>query len=346
MKRERTLDVYCNVLRDNVVKGKLFPDGAPSIRMDADSDIKTSLSATFKNTGDIEWYRDEIQPVAVIDGTEHKFGVFAAATIEEQSREGAKSVKVEAYDRCWRLAATTSESLVYIAAGTNYISAIESLLIQADVTLVSADDTDYLMQTDREDWNIGTDYLTIVNQLLDEINYEHIWFDANGIAQLHQKAITNTEQIKRSYDCKKVESLMLDNFSYSLDLYNAPNVFIVKCDNPDLDTIYTAKAENNYPSSMLSITRRGKRICGFYEVDNIPSQAALNEYANILCMESALLNETVKITTAIYPDCGVNDVVAVVLPEFEGVCIETGWNLTLQAGGEMTHLLRRRMMYE
>ena len=340
----RTVDARVDVLRNGAVLTQLRAEGMPHIRMKADAAIKTSLTGSFAPDPLVDWLRDELRPVLILDGVEHPMGIFAPATMTVSSMSGVRRTQVEAYDRCWRVESTRSERLVHLAAGTNYIDAVKGLLALSGISLVLATPCASTLSQDREDWEVGESTLTIINQLLGEINYKSLWFNAAGFAVLEPKSRVTAANIVRTYDAQNSRCLLRDSVSSKLDLYDAPNVFICVCSNPGGLAPMTARAENNNPASPLSTLRRGRRIAQTYKLSNIADQSALQEYADFLCQNSMLLGTTVEISTAPMQGCGVDDVVALVHPDMEGLCREVEWDLDLGAGGTMTHKLEKAVM--
>lgn len=344
----RTLDTRIEVLRNGVAHTLLAPEEgtAPTIRMSAGAAIKSSLSGSFVPNPAIDWLKDELRPVAVIDGVEHRFGVFAPATVRPEREDGFGTVSVEAYDRCWRLDTNKTESLLHLSAGTPYLTAIKRLLAGAGLGLVAAVPTSDSLRSDREDWSIGTSYLTIVNALLAEINYNPIWFDSAGAARLEPIKTATATEIVRTYDSSNSKTMMLPRLSAEIDLYNAPNVFVCVCANPDDKSAppLVATAENRNALSPLSIQRRGTRIVKLIKVNNIASFAALQKYANQQSRASMMLGERIAVSTAILPGCGVGDVVALSHPDVSGVCRETEWTIEFRTGGSMSHRLEKEAL--
>ena len=337
----RTVDFRFDVLRNGVKAAELRQISNPSVRMSTKSEIKSSLSGEFLHSSDIDILSDEIQPVVIINGIEHACGIFAPATVSTGENEVYKTMSIEAYDRCWRVKTTHTETVKHFSAGQNYVEVVKSLLLEAGIALVIATPTSETLRHDREDWDIGTDLLAIVNMLLNEINYNPLWFDNNGYAIVSPKKQLSAADISRTYDSGNASSMMYMNTSVELDLYNAPNVFICVCSNPDDHTPMTAIAVNNNPISPISVIRRGRRISKLYKVNNIASQSALNEYAQLLCQENMLLGEKISVSTAIIPNCGVGEVVAIVDDVETGLCYETEWEMELGPGGAMKHTLEK-----
>ena len=345
----RQIDFRYKVLRNGADYGFLQAVSAPSIRCDKSAAIKMSFSGaflpeardTFGNVIDVDYLSDEIEPILIIDGVEHKLGVFLPATVTPSESAGAAQVQIEAFDRCWRVRDVYSENLTYFAEGTPYLTAIESLLTQAGITTVLATPTAAVLAEAREDWNIGTSFLTIVNDLLAEINYNPLWFNQDGVAILEPASVPTAANIEHTLDADNVESLIIPEISRQTDIYQAPNVFVAYCANPDKSGIWTATAENTNPQSPLSVQRRGRRIMKVERLDNIAAEALLQDYVDQKRNDSMISGETINIQTALLPGYGVADVVALHYGEISAVCIDRAWSMNLTVGGTMNHTLER-----
>lgn len=339
----RTVDVKIHVLRNGAQFSQLFPveGSAPQLRMDESGSIPMALSGDFIVNPEIDWLADEMQPVLEIDGEEKPLGIYLPATVTENENSTTRSLHVEAYDRCWQVKDNKTETLVYFAAGTNYVEAVRSILVHCGIALILSTPTDETLQTARQDWQMGTSYLQIANELLAEINYKPLWFNSQGVAMVEPASAPTATRIKHTLDADKITSLLLPQIQRESDVYSAPNVFIRVCSNPDLPAPLVARAENNNPQSPLSIMRRGRRIVSFSTVDNIASQAALNAYTNRLLFNSMTTGEVISVSTALLPDFGVGDVTALHYGELAAICIERGWTMELKPGGIMTHKLEK-----
>ena len=116
------------------------------------------------------------------------------------------------------------------------------------------------------------------------------------------------------------------------------------CSNPDLATPLVARAENNSPSSSISIFKRGQRITQVVKVDNIASQEALQAYVDDLCFQSQLGTRTITFYSLPEGGHGVGDVLSIDAPDFGGIYEETGWQLRLSPGELMTHTAKRTVI--
>lgn len=339
----RTIDFRYVLMRGGADFGEIHPlsSSAPVIRMDESSEIKTSFRGEFAPTPEADWLSDEIRPELIIDGVAHSLGVYAAASVRQFENETERGLEIEAYDRCWRVRDTRTDSVLSLAAGTNYITAINTLLAAAGIALISATPTAATLAEIREDWDVGTSYLTIVNALLDEINYNPLWFNASGAAVLEPASVPTAESIEHTLDGSDVKSLLLPSISRESDVYDAPNAWICICSNADKSGPLVATSENTNPQSPLSIPRRGRKICSVVRVNNIADATALQAYADRLRDESMIGGETVIAETALLPGYGVADVTAIHVKELSAICIEKAFEMELSVGGVMRHTLEK-----
>ena len=340
----RTLSFRYVIVRDGADFTEIYParSSAPRIKMNGASSIKTNFSGSFINPGDsVKWLTDEIRPELIIDGIAHPLGVYMPAAVRELETATERMLNIEAYDRCWRVRDVRTEDLLHFDAGTPYLTAVQQLLTACGIALVSVTPSSATLTEAREDWNIGTDYLSIVNQLLSEINYNPLWFNAEGLAILEPASVPTAANIEHTLDDTDIRSLLLPTNSRETDVYKAPNVFVAVCSNADKNGVMRAKSENTNPQSPLSIARRGRRIVKVVQVNNIASQEDLQAYADRMRNESMITGETIIVKTGIFPGYGVNDVTSIRYGDLFAVCLEKAWSMDLQVGGIMTHTLEK-----
>ncbi len=319
----------------------------PQIITDRAATIHGSLKGTFLPNETAVFESDELRPWMVLDGVETPLGVYQAATVANKGATGSTRVEIEAYDRCWRVYTQKTETILHLSAGSSYLTEIRKLLTACGVALVIATPSDATLQTDREDWDIGTSYLTIINALLAEINYESVWFDASGVCRLEPYQEPSAAAIDWRYgttDLFLPQQHPGPDWSDETDIFDAPNVFVVVCSNPDLDAAMVATAVNDNPASKKSTFSRGMRITSVERVDNIASQEELQAYADKRRNESLLAARAITFYTLNEPGHGVGDVIAITHERIGGIYLETGWQMTLAAGNLMTHSAKRTVI--
>lgn len=349
----RKVSVEVQVLRKGGFLGVLrgFQNNPPTIKMDSNGEIKTVLQGTFEKTVldrrkqrvEFDPFSDELQPVLTINGYSYNLGIFVPASANPSYDEigEQETLTIEAYDRAWYAKTTTGKERVFLKRGTNYLDAVESLLAASGIGLVNRTDSENVLSEDREDWDLGTNYLTIINDLLKEISYKELWFDSTGTAILEPISTPTVQHIQHTLDARKVTSLVRPGLSRKTDFYKTPNIYICVCDNPEKSATYTAIAKNTNQYSPLSIQRRGREIVELVTVNNIANQNALQKYADQLLFESMMTGETIEVDTSLLPGWGIGDVVSLHYKDIHALCVSRSWNMQLKAGGAMNHTLEK-----
>lgn len=341
----KTIDFRVDVLRGGVPYEKMVYTQPPTIYANYNAAIKMTMRGTFLHHEKIDYLNDELRPVMMVDGVDHPLGIYRIMTCgDSRSAAGIHYDEIEAYDRASRLTEAKTETWDYWAAGTAYDTIISHYLTLAGIKHVAFIPSNAVLQSSREDWDIGTDYLTIINTLLDEINYQSLWFDNSGVAQIQPYYAPSANAIQHTYSANSGLKSLRPAYTSEIDLYGKPNVFIAILDSPEYETPLVATAENDTPASRLSTISRGIRIPEVYKVDHIASVEGLQDYVNKIRDESMQTSEYVNIETALMPAHGIGDVVAVAHSDMQGVFREVEWTLPMQVGQYMTHKLQRVVM--
>lgn len=341
----RDVSYQVRVLKNGVESGELLwqAANAPAVIWDKDGQIKSSFTGQFYPPDGVELLADELKPYIVVNGVESPLGVFRPATLTRVNTAYGSMLSIEAYDRCWKLQSTRTESVIHFDAGTLYTAAIDQLLTKCGVSLRLITASLAKLATDREDWEVGTDILTIVNQLLSEIAYNELWFDADGVARVEPYQEISSRPIVHKYGEKGMFRPVSHGSSVETDLFSKSNVFICVCSNPELPEPMVAISENDNPASVTSIFRRGMRIAQRYQVQNIASQAELQAYADKLRLESMFSTEMLSFETLAEGGHGLGDSLSIDDRRLGGIYEETAWSITMKAGELMRHTAKREL---
>ena len=343
----RDISYRVDVLRNGVLYDRLLWDASsesPTIDCQKSAEIKRSMSGTFLVSTKVDLMTDELRPMMILNGHEKSLGIFRATGVLDLYTSCGKRWQVEAYDRSWLCKSNKTESVLHISAGTKYLDAIKQMLITCGIVNVIAEDSAATLSHDREDWPIGTSYLTIINTLLQELNYRDLWFDTDGFAHLEAYKSPSASSIVRQYSSSDIRRLPIGpEMTGKTDIFNAPNVFVVVCSNGDNTKGYRAVAENDSPISSKSTFRRGRRIVQVVHVNQISDTSALQGYANQLRDESLISNYQLKFEAPAEPDHGVGDIIGIDEPNVGGIYEEASWSLTL-AVGEMMQINAQKMV--
>ena len=330
------------VLRDNVEYSRLtaFKGGGAAVSVTADAAVKWALSGKFAQNRAVNYLTDVIQPVLTIDDVRRPLGKYIPTDAYTEHDGMRPVVSLTAYDLTYLAMSSKIETRLHLAKGTLYTAAIQALLVESGITDFFVEENTATLQADREDWEPGTDRLTIINALAAEINYNSIWMDGGGTVHCSAFRMPSADAISVTYRDGEY-SIQYPEWSETVDMFDHPNVFIVEVDNPDLDSSMRAVSVNDRPDSVFSTMNLGRRVVSYEKLDNIASQAELQAYADNKRFKSLQSTETRTFYTGPSGWHAVFDLVELVRDGESTLYEETGWRLELEQPYKMTHTGKR-----
>lgn len=275
-------------------------------------------------------------------------GVYIPSTPKRHFSVSAE-YEVEAYDLSVILQEDCVTDRAYFPEGTRYLDAVQGLLVSAGIVQVMVTESAAVLAVDHE-YEAGTSKLDIINQLLMEVNYNTFMVNADGIGILSPYEEPTGAKITMEYLQDQL-SVICPEADTELDLYSVPNVFVGIVSNPDYSKnntnfeYFRCEYVNDNPASALSTIQRGRRIVSVIQPNDIATQEDLEKYVRRQAFLASQVYETVQFSTALMPVHGENETLSVRHPDINGVYEETGWEMTLEAGGEMSHTARRLMIF-
>lgn len=335
------VSVRYEVLRSGSVYKQIYADGTPVITMQADSELKTSMSGSFHAYTDVDFLTDKLRVIVNLNGEEYPCGTYCVTSEVKRKADGAHYIEIEGYSLLYIVQRAKTGTRLSFAAGELYTDVIEGLLIEAGITAHNITASGLAFATDREDWEIGTSLLTIVNQLLQEISYNTAYADNQGNIVCEPFTESTFANVDFTYKADE-HSIVGPDYSIANDYHSKYNVFKVICSNPDLPVPLSATAVNNIGSSPFNVDKIG-RVLQMTHIDNIASQAALQLKADILRMKSMLSSEVVTFETVINPEHSVFNIIALNNNTLSGIYAETSWTMQLSASAMMMHKARRAL---
>lgn len=267
-------------------------------------------------------------------------GVYILTTPKRTAEYGQIHSQIECYDKGIILKEDKITDRLYIPAGSNYVNQARSVIGSAGIKVVNIPSSPLTCPTGLE-YDIGTEKIQIVNDLLYAINYTPVHFDASGIA-VSEPYIDAVERAAEDYYVTDKYSVIAEGGTQTNDLYNIPNVVVRYVDNPDgepLRSVYT----NDNAESPISTVRRGRKIVDVESVDDIADQDTLDAYTRRVAIEKSQINDVVTLPTALMPHHGYKNCLYIRHDKMDlgGKYIEESWNMELRAGGNMNHSLRK-----
>lgn len=317
--------------------------------------IHRTCRITMREPSDIDWARDRIRPWMrlrmpdIARDTAHDttqepvdwpLGVFLPSTPTRAVDEHGRQLRdVEGYDKVQILEDHAIENSWHVAAGTNVIAAVKAVLDQAGITRRELTPTDET--TSEEEWPVGTTLLRIANDLLDAANYTPVFFDGDGRAVCRPSRALSSKPTEYTYADDEL-SVVTQEGERTFDLFDVPNRWILIVSEPDREPL-TATFTNDAPDSPTSTVARGRVIADVREDERATSQGALNSKAQRIAEKASQVYDIVDVDTALMPHHEHADVVRLEHAALGAAdrYVEHKWSMRLEAGGQMSHRLRR-----
>ncbi len=248
-------------------------------------------------------------------------------------------INLQGYSVLYLLSRQKLEERLFYAAGTKYLTAIQEIIGMGTITDIEADACDSVLATDRE-WESGEALLEIVNELLSEINFREVYPDMYGVVQLREYKAPESGNITATYASGEY-SVLFEEYTLDQDGFDRPNVFRFLCTNPERNEELVAEAVNDDPKNPFSTVNLGARVIEVTKVDNVADLPTLQTMAENRMQEAQRSTQSVRFTTAIQPEHGVYDVVALDHGDASGIYEETEWTIQMGSAGKMTHKAER-----
>lgn len=317
-----------------------------SVTMDTTQQIARTAQFMLQDDGSINYLTDRIQPWVLVwvppnGWAEFPLGVFILSTPPRQT-DAAQVItrQINGYDLTQILVDEKVQDRYTVAAGTNYISAVASLLSTAGITQTNLTATSLTLPT-AKDYEIGTAFIDIINDLLSAINYRPLWFDANGVAQAMPYMSPSVLPPAYTYQDDS-QSVMTPEVNDNLDLFDVPNVWVCTVDETDTTTLVSRYVNDN-PNSPTSTVNRGRQIVKYVSGLTAPNQATLDAYAQQQAEQDSQIYNTVVFETAIMPFHEAYDAIQLnySVMGISDKFFEIGWSLNLAPGATMNHTIQK-----
>lgn len=343
----RTIKFRYDLLSSQEIKiGELDNVSSGEVSMSSlATDIKRTAQFNMRDNNDIDWLNDRVQPFCMLrmpDGgwVEWSLGIFLLNSPKRKEQNGQIYREIEAYDGLQVLLDDKFDSRYTIAAGVNYITAINNIFFTVGITKINIPGTNSLLAITKE-FEIGTSKLSAINELLGELNYTSLWVDERGYYTSTPYMIPSDRAIDYQYEDNEL-SIIYNGLEEELDLFSVPNKFVVVQSNAETNPLISIYVNEN-PLSITSTVSRGRTIVETRDVDNIADQVSLDSYAKRIAFEASQVYGHIEFETAIMPMHSHSDLLHVTYSRMgiKDRYVETNWTIPLESGEKMSHSARR-----
>lgn len=342
----RKLSYQVDIMEGEIKKGSLKVTAA-TVSMaseinSTDAEVKYAATISARDSPSMDWHKNRFKIWLIDNEVKSSLGVFSPQSISKVTEGSPTLFNVTGYDLSILAKNDCITGRLSLAIGTLYLDQIQSLLISCGITKIIADISTATLQSARDDWDIGTPKLKIVNQLLSEISFRSLEIDKTGTARLKRYESPSVSNIDHTYK-EGQASIIESGTTTDSNLFEIPNIWIATVSNPDIAPL-TAQYINDNPLSPTSTIYTGQNKVKILTFDNIATQADLQNAVNKQAFEDMQGVETTQFKTAVVADHGVNDTVLIQLPQYSGILVETAWEIDLDAMS-MTHTGKKAVNY-
>lgn len=288
-----------------------------------------------------KWMRKVIRPKIVpSQDIEFPLGVFLLSSPVRKDGTGTVIRDVDAYDGLLVLRDDKFLDRHTLLEGTSYYQAIIDILTSAGIKKHNIERTDQVLKRSIE-FEPGKEKLFAINELLGQINYTPVYVDTEGYytsRYYRSPAVRSAD-----YEYKDDElSVTFKGAEEELDLFNVPNAWTVIRTNEDQEPLVSSYINDN-PDSPTSTLARGRIISDRREIDDIADQQALDDYTQRIAFEASQVYGRIRFNTALMPFHDYSNVLQLEYSPLaiKGKYLELGWTMKLQAGGQMSHEVRK-----
>lgn len=234
-------------------------------------------TASFSIAEEYSWHAVRLRPYITLTDLENGesqtwgMGVFLPNTPERRGGTYPLIFDIEAYDKLVLLDTPHGQSYS-VNTSDFYLGAVEALLDTVGETY-SFDQTKASTALISEmTWSLDDKNTTlrIINDLLAAVGYKGLYADRNGVFRSEPYTSPSTDNILFDYSTAHAETVLLDDYSASSDLFDIPNRWVFINDNPTQAVpsegagIYTVANQSDGDSSIDS---RGRIITRIVRLD-------------------------------------------------------------------------------
>lgn len=313
-----------------------------SVKHSTIEEIRRSAFFRVRDTDEVDWYKDRIKPwvkLRMPDGgwVSWPQGIFLLTSpTRKVSNSGAVWRDVSGLDQTVVLRDFSSADRYTVLAGTNYATAVRSLLAGAGISRMNVEPTTLTLPTDRE-WDPGTSRLEIVNDLLQAMAYEPITFDSEGVAVARAYVLPELRPSTYTY-ADDTASVTMTEAEQSFDLENVPNQWTLVVSEPDRPPLRSQWVNDN-PASPTSVPSRGRIIAVFDDSVDAADQDTLDLITQRRAYDDTQGHLEVEFSTGLMPFHDDEDVLRLDLSRLGATMnyVESMWSMNLAAGAAMEH---------
>lgn len=316
---------------------------------DLADNVQRVCQATLPTGVTFNLLRDALRPYARLlmpdgDWQEWPMGTFYLETDTRRwkTAAGGGLIQTQGWDRAVKtlLDSKTLDRYV-VAAGSNVLNTVRAICGYAGLSLFAMPLSTVVLPGAME-WDPGTPWIRVVNDLLTAINYRPLTGTPLGSPTTQEYRDPTTGPIVWNYtvDAKSVVRRGIDTV---LDLANVPNAWVAFVSEPDRPVLRSSLTNSNLQDP-LSTVGRNRTIVDVIAPDRTKGavdQATLDALVMRAAQDARSAYEQAKFSTGLMPFHSGGDIVTLDYGLGAIRYRSHTWDLELEAGAAMQHQMRR-----
>ena len=291
----------------------------------------------------IAWGRDRVRPYMILEnnGVSARFnlGVFVLTTPDSTRGDDPITYSASGFDLLFLLQAGPSDTYV-VTSGTTYLAAVQAILtasgvggtVQLDGTRQSTTLPNVMV------WALvpddPTSWLSMINDLLDAINYQGLWCDENGTFRSGPYARPSTRTSEWTFDTSNDSTNIIgEDRSLASDVWGARNWWrfvrtSMTAQPVEGAGIYTVTNASTGRTSIASLGRTVRAAVRFLAAAD---QASLVAQGDRIVAADQAISRTFTISADSLPIASHFDVVTLIDSGETDKCQVSSWVINLDA---------------
>lgn len=167
----------------------------------------------------------------VLNKVETCLGTFLISTPASSYDNAIQNVDCTGYSTLWRLNSNTPSDRYFVAQGTNAVAEVKRILDSLGYEYDIAESTK--TTSVNVEWDYGTSWLTIINDLLAAINYTSLCVNAMGVYIATDYVLPEDKEPDITLNEDDLDNILEPKQNNELDLFNIPNRFVMYVNNAE-----------------------------------------------------------------------------------------------------------------
>lgn len=285
--RYELLDLNDNVLSE--LDG--VAEDAGELEFNIHADIRGSGNLALWKVGSVDWAKHRVRVSYVLGSrVEPLITAIPKAPVEEHSDTGV-SVKVELYDKTLILADDSFLGSYGVAAGSNVLSAVRSVIASTGESGVLIGESSAVLSSGMV-WEAGVSKLKVVNDLLAAAGFFALYCDGLGRFRADPYVEPSSRGVSWTF-ADDENGLYLASFSRDRDTFSVPNRFVCVGKSEGNVAALVAVASDYF--SPFGFNNVGRWITRTETDVEAVSQAVLDQIAGRRLSEVQQVTETFEI---------------------------------------------------